>query len=218
MKITLLDDYQNVVKDIKSFQLLKEHDVQIIHQPDLEHHVLVEKLKDTEVLVLIRERTKITESLLAVLPNLRLISQTGKVSHHIDPVLCRKYGVDVAEGIGSPIAPSELCWALIMAASRQIPNYMAHFSNGKWQQSGHPKLGRTLHGLTLGIWGYGKIGQRIAQYANAFGMRVIVWGSRRSRNQACSDGFTAADSKECFFMRQTLFHFTSDSMMLPAIS
>ncbi|MBF4270141.1 D-2-hydroxyacid dehydrogenase family protein, partial [Vibrio anguillarum] len=107
-----------------------------------------------------------------------------KVSNHIDVHLCEKYGVKVMEGRGSPVAPSELAWALIMAASRHIPTYSTNLQNDKWQISGVLGLGRTLKGLKLGIWGYGKIGQRIAQYAKAFEMSVVVWGSEQSRNLA----------------------------------
>lgn len=198
MNITVLDDYQDVVKRLDCFRLLSEHQVTILNQTYSETE-LIEKLAETQALVLIRERTVITESLLANLPNLKLISQTGKVSNHIDVALCEKYGVKVLEGRGSPIAPSELCWALMMAASRNIPTYVSNLKNGQWQSSDQLGLGRTLNGLTLGIWGYGKIGQRVAQYAKAFGMSVMVWGSDTSRSLAVENGFSAAQTKQQFF-------------------
>ena len=198
MNITVLDDYQDVVRTLDCFELLSHHNVSILNEtlPEAE---LVAKLKGTEVLVLIRERTVITESLLAQLPNLKVISPTGKVSKHIDVHLCEKSGVKVLEGRGSPVAPSELAWALIMAASRHIPTYSSNLQNDKWQNSGVLGLGRTLKGLKLGIWGYGKIGRRIAQYAKAFDMSVVVWGSEQSRNLALAHGFEAAASQESFF-------------------
>lgn len=199
MKIAILDDYQNVVKGLQSFRILNGHDVHVFNETFTSTEELVANLKDFDVLVLIRERTVITEALLASLPNLKLISQTGKVSNHIDAKLCHKYGVAVAEGVGSPVAPSELCWGLIMAASRHIPEYVAQFSQGNWQQSGALGLGRVLNGSVLGIWGYGKIGQRIAQYAKTFGMKVLVWGSESSRALAQQHGFSAAPSKADFF-------------------
>ncbi|MDF4976322.1 D-2-hydroxyacid dehydrogenase family protein [Vibrio parahaemolyticus] len=199
MKITVLDDYQDVVKTLDCFDLLSHHDVSILNET-LPESELVVQLQETDVLVLIRERTVITESLLSRLPNLKVISQTGKVSNHIDVQLCEKYGVQVLEGRGSPIAPSELGWALIMAASRYTPTYSANLKNDKWQNSGVLGLGRTLKGLKLGIWGYGKIGQLIAQYAKAFEMSVVVWGSESSRNLALEHGFEAATSKEAFFI------------------
>lgn len=199
MKVAVLDDYQNVVKDLSCFQLLQDHEVHVFTQTYMNTDDLVANLKDFDALVLIRERTLISEALLAQLPNLKLISQTGKISNHIDAALCHQYGVAVAEGIGSPVAPSELCWGLIMAASRHIPEYVSQFSQGHWQQSGVLGLGRVLNGLTLGIWGFGKIGQRIAQYAKAFGMTVLVWGSEASRALAQQQGYLAAESKESFF-------------------
>jgi D-3-phosphoglycerate dehydrogenase / 2-oxoglutarate reductase len=199
VKIAVLDDYQNSVKDLACFDVLKGHDAHVFNETFLSVEDLVVNLKDFEALVLIRERTVISEDLLANLPNLKLISQTGKISNHIDAKLCHKYGVAVAEGIGSPVAPSELCWGLIMSASRHIPEYVSQFSQGHWQQSGALGLGRVLSGSVLGIWGYGKIGQRIAQYAKAFGMKVQVWGSESSRALAQEHGFSAAESKEDFF-------------------
>lgn len=198
MKIAILDDYQDAVRHLDCFSLLADHDVQVLNQTYSEDE-LVERLQSVEVLVLIRERTWITSTLLERLPCLKLISQTGKVSQHIDPKLCAQYGVDVAEGVGSPVAPAELCWALIMAASRHIPAYVNQLQQGNWQSSGSLGLGRTLNGRTLGIWGYGKIGQRIAKFAQAFGMNVLVWGSASSREKAVQDGFDAAESKQTFF-------------------
>ncbi|MCZ2723138.1 D-2-hydroxyacid dehydrogenase family protein [Marinomonas sp. 15G1-11] len=198
MKIAILDDYQDVVRQLDCFTLLADHDVTVL-TASYSEETLIEQLQHVEAIVLIRERTLITESLLAGLPQLKLISQTGKVSNHIDVELCKKYGVDVIEGIGSPVAPSELCWALIMSASRHIPSYADRLQQGQWQQSGILGLGRTLNGLTLGIWGYGKIGQRIAQYAKAFGMEVLIWGREPSRKKAVQDGFSSAVSKDAFF-------------------
>ncbi|MBY7731508.1 D-2-hydroxyacid dehydrogenase family protein [Vibrio splendidus] len=200
MKIAILDDYQNVVKDLDCFNKLEQHGVTVFTEAYSEQE-LSAKLISFEAIVLIRERTEITESLLSKLPNLKLISQTGKVSNHIDPHMCERFGVTVLEGRGSPVAPSELCWALIMAASRHIPIYASNLKQNDWQDSGSLGLGRTLKGLKLGIWGYGKIGKCIAQYAKAFGMNVMVWGSQTSRDQAQADGFEAAPTKQSFFSR-----------------
>jgi D-3-phosphoglycerate dehydrogenase / 2-oxoglutarate reductase len=199
VKIAILDDYQNAVRELKCFQLLESYDVQVINEACRAADELIAAIEKAEVLVLIRERTKIDQLMLSRLPKLKLISQTGKISNHLDLAACTRSNVLVAEGIGSPIAPSELCWALVMAASRHIPAYAQNLSNGEWQQSGSLGLGRTLHGLTFGIWGYGKIGQRVAQYAKAFGMNVLVWGSGGSRKKAVSHGFKAAQDKIQFF-------------------
>ena len=199
MKIAVLDDYQDVVKTLDCFKLLDGHEVRVLTQTYTDVDQLAEQIGDVEAIVLVRERTEINQELLARLPNLRLVSQTGKISNHIDLPACTESGVAVAEGIGSPVAPSELCWSLIMAASRHIPSYSSNLLADKWQNSGRLGLGRALNGLTLGVWGYGKIGQRVAQFAKAFGMNILVWGSESSRTKAKTHGFSAADSKAEFF-------------------
>lgn len=195
MKITILDDYQNVVKDLNCFNLLKGQNVQILNYTEKNSASLAEKLYDTSILILIRERTTIDENLLKLLPNLKLISQTGKISNHLNLADCTKYKVAVAEGIGSPTAPAELTWALLMNTVRQIPQAIEEMKNGNWQTN----IGSTIHGKTIGIWGYGKIGQKIAQYAKVFGAKILVWGSEYSREKAEKDGFEKANSKEVFF-------------------
>lgn len=195
MKITILDDYQNAIKNLDCFNLLKGQDVQILHKTEKDPQKLSELLKDTEILVLTRERTEITHELLDLLPNLKLISQTGKISNHLNIKDCTNHKVAVAEGIGSPIAPAELTWALLMNTTRQIPQAIEAMKMGKWQTN----IGSTIHGKTIGIWGYGKIGQKIAQYSNVFGAKVLVWGSENSRYKAVEDGFYKANSKEEFF-------------------
>lgn len=195
MKIAILDDYQNAVEDLACFSLLNGFDVQIIPATEKELGSLARQLANFDVLVLTRERTKITQELLAQLPRLKLISQTGKVSNHLDVKACSKYGVAVAEGIGSPVAPAELTWLLIMNTVRLVPQAIRGMQEGKWQVN----IGNCIQGKTIGIWGYGKIGKRIAAYSQAFGANIMVWGSGNSRKQAHLDGHMAAESKEAFF-------------------
>ncbi|WP_286914734.1 D-2-hydroxyacid dehydrogenase family protein [Flavobacterium sp. UBA4197] len=195
MKIIIPDDYQNAVMHLDCFKLLKDHQVVIYNETEQDIDKLAAKFSDADVLVLIRERTEISEALLSRLPNLKLISQTGKISHHLDLNACTRHKVAVAEGIGSPVAPSELTWALIMNAMRQLPQAIQAMKDGKWQVN----IGRTVHGKTIGIWGYGKIGKKVAQYARAFGATVLVWGSENSRNEAVKDGFQVASGKSDFF-------------------
>lgn len=195
MKITILDDYQNIIKELKCFELLKNQDVQILNHTEKKPEALAKKLQDTQILVLTRERTEVNETLLSLLPNLKLISQTGKISNHLNLKHCTKYKIGVAEGVGSPVAPAELSWALLMNTVRQIPQAIEGMKNGAWQIN----IGSTVYGKTIGIWGYGKIGQRMAQYAKVFGARVLVWGSESSRQKAVADGFEQANSKEDFF-------------------
>jgi len=195
MKITILDDYQDIVRQLACYSILNNQNVQILNYTEKNTKLLAQKLNDTNILVLTRERTEVNEELLIMLPNLKLISQTGKVSNHLDLQACTKFKVAVAEGIGSPIAPSELAWALLMNTVRQIPQSIEAMKNGNWQNN----VGTGILGKTIGIWGYGKIGQRIAQFAKVFGARVIIWGSEESREKGAKDGFEKADTKEMFF-------------------
>ncbi|WP_286848663.1 MULTISPECIES: D-2-hydroxyacid dehydrogenase family protein [Sphingobacterium] len=195
MRITILDDYQDAVRKLDCFKILDGHDVQILKQSYSDSALLAEKLSDTEALVLIRERTRITEDLLSQLPKLKLISQTGKISNHLDLAVCSRFHVAVAESMGSPVAPAELTWLLIMNALRGLPKALSDMDKGLWQTN----IGDCVAGKTIGIWSYGKIGKRIAQYARAFGAQVIVWGNENSREEAVRDGFLAAASKSDFF-------------------
>jgi len=204
MNIVILDDYQDVVRKLHCASKLEAYQAKVYTNTIKGIGQLSVRLKDAEILVLIRERTQITRQLIEKLPNLKLISQTGKVGSHVDVAACTERGIVVAEGFGSPIAPAELTWALIMAAMRRIPQYMSHLKHGAWQQSGLKSgsmptnfgLGQVLRGKTLGIWGYGKIGQLLAGYGKAFGMRVLLWGSEASRERGLKDGLNVAASRE----------------------
>jgi len=197
MKITILDDYQHIIEKLNCFDLLKGQHVEILHETEKDPGKLASLISDTEILVLTRERTEITNELLSKLPRLKLISQTGKISNHLDLGACTKHHVAVAEGVGSAIAPAELTWALLMNTARQIPQAIEAMKQGKWQIN----IGTTIHGKTLGIWGYGKIGQKMAQYAKVFGAKVMVWGSENSRKKAVEDGFEQAETKDHFFKK-----------------
>ena len=203
MKIAILDDYQDSVRHLSCFSLLDGHEVKVFANSARGIGQLAIRLASFDTLVLIRERTAFPRKLLEKLPNLKLISQTGKVSGHIDLVAAAACGIAIAEGIGDPTAPAELAWALIMTASRKLPQYIRHFKDGVWQASSlQPAcntLGTVLQGRTLGIWGYGKIGRRVAGYGRAFGMRVLVWGRAPSLAAAETDGYAAATSQEEFF-------------------
>ncbi|MXV08145.1 MULTISPECIES: D-2-hydroxyacid dehydrogenase family protein [unclassified Xanthomonas] len=199
MRILIADDYQDAVRHLPCFARLHAHSVQVLTALAPDRQTLVRHAAEAEALVLIRERTRIDAALLAQLPKLRLISQTGRIGEHIDLAACTARGVAVAEGIGSPVAPAELTWALLMAASRRLPTYRDALLAGHWQATGDAQLGRSLDGLTLGIWSYGKIGRRVAAYGRAFGMRVQVWGGEDSCAQARADGFAVAASREALF-------------------
>jgi D-3-phosphoglycerate dehydrogenase / 2-oxoglutarate reductase len=203
MKIAILDDYQDCVRHLECFRLLDGHEVRVFNNTARGLGQLAVRLAEFEALVLIRERTALSSALLARLPNLKLISQTGKLAGHVDVAAATERGIAIAEGIGDPTAPAELTWALIMAASRKIPQYASHLRDGLWQTASlAPELntlGTVLKGKTLAVWGYGRIGKMVAGYGKAFGMKVVVWGRDASRAAAQADGHVAAVSRESFF-------------------
>src|ERR1700712_5136337 len=206
VNIIILDDYQDAVRKLKCAAILDQLNAKVFTNTVKGIGQLSVRLRDAEVLVLIRERTQFPRQLLEKLPKLKLIAQTGKVGPHIDVEACTRLGIAVAEGVGSPIAPAELTWALIMASMRRLPPYIGNLKHGAWQQSGLKAgsmppnfgVGMVLRGKTLGLWGYGKIGQLLAGYGKAFGMQVMVWGSENSRERAVADGYLAAESCEAF--------------------
>ncbi|MFM2210773.1 MAG: hypothetical protein RIQ96_2416 [Pseudomonadota bacterium] len=207
MNIVILDDYQDAVRKLRCAAKLDDYSAKVYTNTVKGLGQLAVRLRDADAIVLIRERTHISRQLIEKLPRLKLISQTGKVGKHIDVDACTERGIAVVEGVGSPVAPAELTWALVMAAMRRLPQYISHLKHGAWQQSGLKSsampanfgLGSVLRGKTLGIWGYGKIGQLIAGYGRVFGMKVMVWGSETSRDRARTDGLLAAESREAFF-------------------
>jgi D-3-phosphoglycerate dehydrogenase len=203
MKIAILDDYQDSVRHLDSFNMLEGHEVKVFNNSARGVGQMAIRLADFEALVLIRERSSFSRALLQKLPKLKLISQTGKVSGHIDVEAATDCGIAIVEGVGDPTAPAELTWALVMAASRRIPRYVSNLQQGQWQSvSALPQndvIGTALKGRTLGIWGYGKIGRMVAGYGKAFGMRVLVWGREASLAAAQKDGYEAAASKQQFF-------------------
>ena len=197
MNIAILDDYHDTVRTLDCFHKLNGHQVTIWNDHVQDVDVLAERLRDTEALVLIRERTQIRTALLQRLAKLRLISQRS-VYPHIDVDTCTKLGVIVSSGLhaGTPsLATAELTWALMLAARRQIPQQMAALKAGHWQIG----VGRSLHGQTLGLYGYGRIARVVARYAKAFDMKVMVWARAESVEVARADGQSIATSKAAFF-------------------
>lgn len=207
MNIVILDDYQDAVRKLHCAARLEAYNAKVYTNTVKGLGQLSVRLKDADIVVLTRERTSLTRQLIEKLPRLKLIAQTGKVGSHIDVDACTARGVAVAEGVGSPVAPAELTWALILAAMRRLPQYISNLKHGAWQQSGlraasmpaNFGIGSVLRGKTLGIWGYGRIGQIVAGYGKAFGMNVRIWGSEASRAQALSDGFQVASTRADFF-------------------
>ena len=197
MRVSILDDYFDTLRTLPCFAKLAGHKVTIWNDHLENVDQLVERLHDTEALVLIRERTKVRTPLLERLPRLKLISQRS-VYPHIDVETCTRLGVVVSSNLhaDSPsYATAELTFGLILAACRQIPQQMQSLKAGHWQVG----VGTSLRGKVLGIFGYGRIGKAVAQYGRAFGMSVLIWGSEASRVKAQAEGWAVSGSRQDFF-------------------
>lgn len=197
MKVHILDDWFDTLRGLPCFELLKGLDVTVWTDHEKNEAALADRLQNADCLVLFRERTKVTRSLLRQLPNLRLISQRGAYPH-VDVAACTEQGVlfcSTKGGDGANYAAAELTFALILAAMRQLPQQMASVKSGAWQMG----VGRSLRGRRLGLYGYGRIGRVVADYARAFGMDVVWWASEAGRARALADGETVAESRASFF-------------------
>ncbi len=197
MKVAILDDYHDTLRTLPCFAMLAGHEVTVWNDHVQEVDALAARLREAEVLVLIRERTQIPAELLGRLPNLRLISQRS-VYPHIDVEACTRLGIVVSSNQHADTpsySTAELTWALILAAVRQIPQQVAALRRGEWQIG----IGTTLRGKTIGLYGYGRIARAVAEYAKAFGMRVVVWAREASRERARADGLEVAAGKTDFF-------------------
>lgn len=199
MKVHILDDWFDTLRGLPCFRLLEGHDVTVWtdHEPDEE--ALAARLSEAECVVLFRERTTVSRGLLERLPNLRLISQRG-VWPHVDVEACTDRGVLLCSNTGADganFAAAELTFALVLSAMRQLPQQMASAKAGNWQMG----VGRTLRGRTLGLYGYGRIGRVVADYARVFGMEVQWWASEAGRAKAAADGWQVADSRAAFSHR-----------------
>jgi len=197
VRVTILDDYFDTLRTLDCFATLADHEVTVWNDHTDDPDELVRRLEATEALVLIRERTPIRSNLLERLPELRLISQRS-VYPHIDVDAATRLGIVVSSDLhpGSPsFATAELTWGLVIAAMRRIPQQMGSLRSGHWQDG----VGHSLGGKTLGVFGYGRIGEVVAGYGDAFGMRVVVWAGERSRERAAAAGREVAAGKEALF-------------------
>jgi D-3-phosphoglycerate dehydrogenase / 2-oxoglutarate reductase len=191
MKIAVLNDYQRAVETLECYaKLAKAHAITVFDDAEADEAKLGAKLAPYEAIVLIRERTRITRSLLERLPNLKLIVQTGKVAPHLDLAACKARGVVVSDSGGSPVAPAELTWLLMLAALREFVPEVEAARAGKWQRH----LGEAIAGKKLGLVGYGKIAQRVARYAKAFDVELHVWGRQTTLQRAQEAGLPTTDS------------------------
>lgn len=196
LRVSVLDDYQDVVRTLDCFGKLHGHDVTIWNDAVADLDVLAERLVDADVLVLLRERTRIDEALLSRLPNLKLISQNGHIPH-IDLEACTRHGVIAASALTSrPSYPTvEFTWGLILAAMRNIPQENAALREGRWQST----VGLGLRGRTLGIFGFGRLGSMVARIGAAFGMELLIWGRQGSLDRGKEEGLPVAESRRALF-------------------
>lgn len=195
MKIAILDDYQDCVRSLDCFARLAGHEVTVLNETLADPGELAGRLTGVEALVLIRERTRVGAALVERLPSLRVISQTGRPGNHIDLDACNARRIAVLGGSGSPNAPAELTWALVLAASRGVAHEAQALRAGRWQTM----LGRTVRGRTLGLLGYGNIGRLVAGFGRAFGMEVIAHGREGSASRAVADGVRFVTDRREFF-------------------
>lgn len=196
MKIAVIDDYQNAFKSLAATARLKDHEVVTFQDTVKDVAKLAERLKDFDALVLTQQRTPFPRALAEKLPKLKLISQTGRNTAHIDIAACKEKGIVVsAGGSGGANATAELAWALILSSARHIPAEVQAMKEGKWQTT----LGTGLAGKALGVYAYGRIGSIVAQVGKAFGMKVVCWGREGSTAKAREAGFEIAASREAFF-------------------
>lgn len=195
MNITVLDDYANIVRTLSCVSLLGEHALNVYNDCERHIDVLADRLRHTDALVLLRERTPVRVELIASLPRLKLITLNGPYPH-VDVDACTARGIVVcSEHARTSYATAELTWGLIIAAMRHIPQQMARLKSGGWQS----RAGSGLRGRTLGIYGYGRIGKQVAGFGKAFGMRVLVWSREKARAQAQADGYEVTASREALF-------------------
>lgn len=196
LRIAILDDYQDVVRTLDCFGKLQGHEIRIWNDAAADVDVLAERLADADVLVLLRERTKVDSALVSRLPNLKLISQNGHVPH-IDLDACTKHGVVVSSALTQrPSYPTvEFTWGLILAAMRNIPLESEALRKGSWQST----VGLGLRGRTLGIYGFGKLGSMVARIGAGFGMELLIWGREGSLDRAREEGFPVASSERTLF-------------------
>jgi D-3-phosphoglycerate dehydrogenase / 2-oxoglutarate reductase len=196
MKIAVIDDYQNAFRTLRCYAKLKGHEVLVYNDTEKNPARLAERLQDADAVILTQARSAFPRALIERLPKLRLISQTGRSTGHIDIDACTEHGIVVsAAGFATPHPTAELTWGLILAALRHIPYEAQRLREGHWQST----VGSCVQGKTLGIYAYGRIGSLVAHVGRAFGARVLCWGRKASLARAQEAGYDVAESRKTFF-------------------
>jgi D-3-phosphoglycerate dehydrogenase / 2-oxoglutarate reductase len=201
MKIAVIDDYQDAFRKLRCYSKLDGHEILIYNDTEKDPVRLAERLKEAEAVILTQARSPFPRVLIERLPKLKLISQTGRSSGHIDIDACTKHGVMVsAAGFATPQPTAELTWGLILAALRHIPYEVERLKQGYWQST----VGISVQGKTLGIYVYGRIGSLVAKAGRAFGARVVCWGREGSLARAKEAGYEVAESRSAFFAQSDI--------------
>lgn len=190
----ILDDYQHVALSFADWSPLKERvEMQVLSEHIADETELAAAIIDAEIVIIMRERTPFSASLLARLPNLKLLITSGMRNASIDMAAAKSRGVTVCGTGSGGSAPVEMTWALILGLARHLVeenNALRH--NGPWQNT----VGFGLSGKRLGLIGLGKIGQKMAVIAQAFGMHVVAWSQNLTAERAAECGVDFAASKE----------------------
>ncbi len=198
MKIAVIDDYQDAFRTLSHYPKLKDHQVTVFTEPEKDQARIAERLKGFDAVLLTQQRTFFPRALVERLSSIKLITQTGPGTAHIDIAACTERGIAVCAGGGGggrPNSTAEIAWALILSSMRHIPFEVEQLKRGRWQTT----LGTTLHGRTLGVYALGKIGGVVAAVGRAFGMKVLCWGRDASLKRAAEAGYEAASGREAFF-------------------
>jgi phosphoglycerate dehydrogenase-like enzyme len=187
VRIAVLDDYQNVALKVADWSALPpDAEVTVFSDHLSDRAAVIERLRDFEVVVAMRERTPFPAELLRKLPNLRLLVTTGNQNAAIDVEAAMAQGVTVCGTGSARYGTAELTWGLILALARQIPQEDRAVREGRWQTT----LGMGLKGKTLGVIGLGNLGGQVARIGNAFGMRVVAWSQNLTAERAREAGAT----------------------------
>ncbi|MEN5092552.1 D-2-hydroxyacid dehydrogenase family protein [Pseudomonas protegens] len=195
VQIAVIDDWQDVARDVVDWSVLQGiGQVSFLHDYPADHATLIQRLQPFQVICLMRERTVFDAALLQGLPRLKLLLTGGMRNAAIDLKAATALGVQVCGTDSYKHAAPELTWALLMALTRNLLNEANALRAGHWQQG----LGGDLHGKTLGILGLGSIGQRVAQFGQVFGMRVIAWSENLTAERAAIAGATLVSKQELF--------------------
>jgi D-3-phosphoglycerate dehydrogenase / 2-oxoglutarate reductase len=200
MKIAVIHDYADVFRGTRAYPKLKDHEVRICTDAYTEPERVIEQVAGCDAVLLTQQRVPITRKIVEGLPQLKLISQTGRNVGHVDVAACTEHGIVISagggSGGGSPYSTTaELAWGLIISSLRSIPYEVERFKQGHW----HSTVGTRLYGRTLGIYAFGHIGGAVARVGKAFGMNVVCWGREGSTARAKAEGFEIAPSREAFF-------------------